>query len=77
MFLSSAQALGLKPKSAHSTRSQPALEKHEVEQLLKGGADDQDAAAGTEADRMKGLGFAAGYASVLHHCTAWHHSSAP
>jgi hypothetical protein len=57
------QALGLKPKSAPSTHSQPALEKHEVERLLKGGADDQDpSAAGTEADRVKGLGFKAGCA---------------
>jgi hypothetical protein len=51
------QALGLKPKSAPSVHTQPALEKHEVERLLKGGADDQEPAA-AEADRMKGLGFA-------------------
>lgn len=60
-----AQALGLKPKSAPSTRSQPALEKHEVERLLKGGGDEQDAApagAAAEADRIKGLGFQSGYA---------------
>lgn len=61
-----AQALGLKPKSAPSTHNQPALEKHEVERLLKGGADDQDpSAAGAEADRMKGLGFKAGCAPYI------------
>lgn len=57
-----AQALGLKPKAAPSTRSQPALEKHEVERLLKGGGDEQDAApaGAAEADRIKGLGFQSG-----------------
>jgi hypothetical protein len=55
------QALGLKPKSVPSTHTQPALEKHEVERLLKGGSGDEDAGAGAEADRMKGLGFNAGY----------------
>lgn len=59
------QALGLKPKSAPSTFKQPSLEKHEVERLLKGGGDEQEAAAGAagsaeEAERMKGLGFNSG-----------------
>lgn len=48
----------MKPKSAPSVHTQPALEKHEVERLLKGGGDDQEPASAEEADRMKGLGFA-------------------
>jgi len=59
------QALGLKPKSPPSTLKQPSLEKHEVERLLKGGAEQQEAAAGAagsaeEAERMEGLGFNSG-----------------
>lgn len=56
------QALGLKPKVAR-IEDQPKLGKKELESLLKrggGGAAGTDtAAAGSDADRIKGLGFAA------------------
>lgn len=53
------QALGLKPKAAPSTFSQPSLERHEVERLLKGAGDQDQPAGGNsgDADRMQGLGF--------------------
>lgn len=59
--VSGPQALGLKPKAPPSSRRQPALEKHEVDKLLKGGAggDDEQPAA-LEGERVKGLGFGSG-----------------
>jgi hypothetical protein len=55
------QALGLKPKAPPSRRQQPALEKHEVDKLLKGGAAGEDEQpAALEGERVKGLGFGSG-----------------
>jgi hypothetical protein len=55
------QALGLKPKAPPSSRTQPALEKHEVDKLLKGGPGGDDAQpAALEGERGKGLGFGSG-----------------
>ncbi|WIA10582.1 hypothetical protein OEZ85_010766 [Tetradesmus obliquus] len=61
-----AEALGLKPKAPPSSRRQPALEKHEVDKLLKGGAggDDEQPAA-LEGERVKGLGFGSGTAVAV------------
>ncbi|WIA30619.1 hypothetical protein OEZ86_000698 [Tetradesmus obliquus] len=61
-----AEALGLKPKAPPSSRRQPALEKHEVDKLLKGGAggDDEQLAA-LEGERGKGLGFGSGTAVAV------------
>ncbi|KAF6259459.1 kinase phosphorylation protein-domain-containing protein, partial [Scenedesmus sp. NREL 46B-D3] len=61
-----AEALGLKPKAPPSSRTQPALEKHEVDKLLKGGAGaDDDQPAALEGERGKGLGFGAGSAVAV------------
>jgi hypothetical protein len=56
------QALGLKPQAPPSSRRQPALEKHEVDKLLKGGGPggDNEAPAAVEGERVKGLGFGSG-----------------
>lgn len=80
------QALGLKPKSAPSTRTQPALEKHEVERLLKGGPEQEGGGGGgaeADADCMKGLGFNSGWVQrgrgacvVCKQLAAWPHNKA-
>jgi hypothetical protein len=61
MFIRLLQALGLKPKAPPSSRAQPALEKHEVDKLLRGGPGGDDAQpAALEGERGKGLGFGSG-----------------